>query len=85
MRSKLTRLAIVIGLLGAVASGMACDSEPTGSCTRTNTGFVSDDPSTAESHPVCYPDTTATECEQTGGTFNEGDDCFLFDVFHPPS
>ena len=43
MKSKLTRLAIVIGLLGTA------------------------------------------ECAQTGGTFNEGDDCFLFDIFHPPT
>jgi hypothetical protein len=85
MNSVMRRLAIVSGLFGLTFLAAGCDTEPTGSCITTSYGYVSDDPSTSETNEVCQSNSTESACAQSGGTFAEGSNCILFDLFHPPT
>jgi len=86
MKATVTQLAMAMGLLVLPALGTGCDSEPEGSCTKLEVGSYSgDDPSSYESHEVCYPNSTASTCAVQGGKFEEGDNCFVFNVLHPPT
>ena len=81
-----TRLLMAMGLLALSSPGTGCDSEPEGSCTTREVGsFSGGEPSNYEVHEVCRPNSTASTCMPSGGKFTEGDDCFLFNVFHPPT
>ena len=85
MKLIVMRLAMAMGLLAHSGLGAGCDSEPEGSCTTHETGsFSGDDPGNYESH-VCRPNTTASACAASSGTFREGGDCILFDLFHIPA
>jgi len=79
MKTMMVRLAIAMGLLVLPVLGMGCvESEPEGSCTTT--GFSSD-PNGGGNYERCQPHSTASACAQSGGSFQEGDDCVLFGLF----
>ena len=87
MRSFVTRLVIVSGLIVLPLLGTGCDTEPTGSCIHltTSSSSVIDGPGTSETYEICDSNTTSAACAEVNGQFSEGGDCFLFDLLHPPT
>jgi hypothetical protein len=85
MKIGATRLLMAMGLLALSNLGTGCASEPEGSCTTREVGSFSGEPGSYEVHEVCQPNSTASLCTPSGGKFTEGDDCFLFNLFHPPT
>jgi len=81
MKTMAMRLVIAVGLLVLPVLGMGCDaSEPEGSCTTRGFNNGSNDLNEGGDYETCQPHVTASAC--TTGTFQEGDDCALFDFFH---
>jgi hypothetical protein len=69
------QLVMALGLFVVSALGMGCDAEPEGSCTTYEAG--SQQPSEPDSYlgrEICK-ESTASACEQSRGTFKEGDIC----------
>jgi len=85
MKSVVTRMVIAMGLLGFSALGTGCDTEPEGSCTINIIGSHDVGGPQIDSYEECRSDSTASVCAQAGGTFQEGGDCILFDLLHPPT
>ncbi|MEO5768702.1 MAG: hypothetical protein ABIS92_10160 [Polyangia bacterium] len=84
MKFSVMRLTLVGGLLALSSFGAGCDSEPQGSCTARHVEPYGDT-GTNEVREVCNPNSTASACAASDGKFDEGDNCFLFDLFHPPT
>ena len=84
MTLNVMQCTLALGLLALSSLGVGCDSEPYGSCTTRgvapygNSGAYYD-------HEVCNPHSTASACAASNGSFAEDDNCFLFDLFHPPT
>jgi hypothetical protein len=76
------KMMMAMGLLVLASFGTGCDTEPEGSCTTTE---INSGDHGVSSSQVCRKDSTASACAAVGGTFDEGDDCFLFTIIRLPA